>query len=145
MKNTDNILSPAFGLFRYKGKYFYRNLIDMKIYLKRIHFLCKNGYSPVATWETFYWFTNWANEIIKGYIKDRAGTSMTNPYDNTELEDGNEADKIWDKYFSEMQDCLKIMKEYEEVPFSLDSYEEMYKAKDKFFEMFSNVFYSLWD
>ena len=44
-----------------------------------------------------------------------------------------------------MQDCLKIMKEYEEVPFSLDSYEEMYKAKDKFFEMFSNVFYSLWD
>ena len=145
MKSTDNILSPAFGLFRYKGKYFYKNLTDMKIYFQRIGFLLKNGYSPVATWETFNWFTNWANEIIKRYMKDRAGTSMINPYNKNELEDDDEADKIWDKYFSEMQDCLKIMKDYEEVPFSLDSYEEMYKAKDKFFEMFSNVFYSLWD
>ena len=110
MKNTDNILSPAFGLFRYKGKYFYKNLIDIKIYLKRIHFLCKNGYSPVATWETFSWFTNWANEIIEGYMKNRAGTSMINPYDNTELKHDKEADDIWDKYFSEKDIDKKIEK-----------------------------------
>lgn len=145
MKSTDNILSPAFGLFRYKGKYFYRNLIDLKIYFKRIRFLLKNGYSPIATWETYNWFIDWADKIIKEYIKNRNSTSMINPYNKTELEHSNEADKIWDKYFSEMCDCLKVMKEYEGVPFSPDNYEEMYKAKDKFFKMFSNIFYDLWD
>lgn len=145
MKNTDNILSPAFGLFKCKGKYFYRNLVDIKIYFQRINFLLKNGYSPIATWGTCSWFIDWADEIIKGYIKDRVGTSMINPYDKTKFKNDDEADKIWDKYFSEMRGCLKIMKEYEKPPFSPDNYEEMCKAKDKFFKMFSNIFYDLWD
>lgn len=141
MKKRDNILNPAFGLFSHKGKSFYKNLIDIKIYLERVHFLLKRGYSPVAQWETHTWFTCWVDEILKEYLDNRTGTFVKNPYNGNELKLGEEK-MVWDDYLIEMRDCLKVMEKLEHEPFK---FIELYKTKEKFFKMFSNIFYSLWD
>lgn len=50
MKNINNL---TFGLFEYPKRFWYYNLKDIPIFIQRIFFTLKHGYSPVAQWETF--------------------------------------------------------------------------------------------
>lgn len=148
-KKQLTILSPKWGLFR-KGQGLKGHLRDIRIYFQRKKFINEHGYSPVAQWETFMWFTNWAYEILKQYRDHRCGNPTYHPRTGeTMVEVEENLTKVWNRYYDEMIFFLDIMKKYdndEELQLGSSEKDEYYKViKDKFFKMFSNVFYSLWD
>ena len=44
------------GLFGYRGWYWYKNIGDFWILIKRVFFTLNHGYAPQALWETDGWF-----------------------------------------------------------------------------------------
>ena len=62
-----NINKLSFGLFMFHGKSWWRNLKNIPIFIKRVFFTLKHGYSPVAQWETFEWFIAVMREILINY------------------------------------------------------------------------------
>ena len=144
-----NINKLSFGLFMFHGKSWWRNLKDIPIFIKRIFFTLKHGYSPVAQWETFGWFITVMREILVNYRDNRMGTPVVIPnYNIDDLISENKNIEIYNSLLDEMITLLDKMDEnnsaYNDV-----SLEEMHSAmdtaKNKFFELFSKYFYTLWD
>ena len=144
-----NINKLSFGLFMFHGKSWWRNLKDIPIFIKRIFFTLKHGYSPVARWETFCWFIAVMREILINYRDNRTGTPVVIPdYHTDDLISENKNIEIYNNILNEMIELLDKMDEcnstYNDV-----SLEEMHSAmdtaKNKFFELFSKYFYTLWD
>lgn len=124
---------------------------DLKIFIKRIFFTLRHGYSPVAKWETFKWFIDVMKEILHKYRYNRCGTQIV--IDNYWDEDGNccrdeENEKAYDTILDEMLDCLDRMDEsnyiYEDMDY-MSAYNLQCQAKDNFFRLFSKYFYGFWD
>ena len=144
-----NINKLSFGLFMFHGKSWWRNLKDIPIFIKRIFFVLKHGYSPVAQWETFGWFITVMREILVNYRNNRTGTPVVIPdYHTDNLISENKNIEIYNNILNEMITLLDQMDEnnsaYNDV--SLDKmYSAMDTAKNKFFELFSKYFYTLWD
>ena len=139
----------SWGLFMFHGKDWWRNLKDIPIFIKRIFFTLKHGYSPVAQWETFSWFISVMREILINYRDNRTGTPVVIPdYNIDDLISENKNIEIYNNILNEMIKLLDQMDEcnstYNDV-----SLEEMHSAmdtaKNKFFELFSKYFYTLWD
>lgn len=144
--NTNKL---SWGLFMFRGKNRWRNLKDISIFIKRIFFTLKHGYSPVAQWETFEWFIAVMREILINYRNNRMGTPVVIPdYNIDDLISENKNIEIYNNILDEMITLLDQMDEnnsaYKDV-----SLEEMHStmdtAKNKFFELFSKYFYTLWD
>ena len=144
-----NINKLSFGLFMFHGKSWWRNLKDIPIFIKRIFFTLKHGYSPVAQWETFGWFITVIREILVNYRDNRMGTPVVIPdYNIDDLIRENKNIEIYNNILNEMITLLDQMDEnnsaYNDV-----SLEEMHSAmdtaKNKFFDLFSKYFYTLWD
>ena len=144
-----NINKLSFGLFMFHGKSWWRNLKNIPIFIKRIFFTLKHGYSPVAQWETFEWFIAVMREILINYRDNRTGTPVVIPdYHTDDLISENKNIEIYNNILNEMIELLDKMDEcnstYNDV-----SLEEMHSAmdtaKNKFFELFSKYFYTLWD
>ena len=146
MKNINNL---TFGLFNYPKCSWYRNLKDVSIFIKRIFFTLKHGYSPVAQWETFGWFVAVMREILVNYRDNRMGTPVVIPdYNIDDLISENKNIEIYNNILDEMITLLDQMDEnnsaYNDV--SLEEMDSaMDTAKNKFFELFSKYFYTLWD
>ena len=146
MKNINNL---TFGLFNYPKCSWYRNLKDIPIFIKRIFFTLKHGYLPVAQWETFGWFVAVMREILVNYRDNRMGTPVVIPdYNIDDLISENKNIEIYNNILNEMIKLLDQMDEnnsaYNDV--SLDKmYSAMDSAKNKFFELFSKYFYTIWD
>lgn len=143
------ILSPKWGLFR-KGQGLKNHLKDIKIYFERKKFINEHGYSPVAQWETFSWFTEWAYEILKEYRDHRSGNPTFNPRTKESIEaTADVLSPLWNRYFDEMVFFLDVMKRYdtdEELQSGSKEKAKYYEIiTNNFFKMFSNVFYTLWD
>lgn len=147
MKNINNI---TFGLFTYLKRFWYLNLKDIPIFFKRIFFTLKHGYTPAAQWETFGWFIAVMREVLINYRNNRIGTPVVIPdYDIDDLlaSEGKNIE-VYNNVLDEMITLLDKMDEnnsaYNDV-----SLEEMHSAmdtaKDRFFELFSKYFYTLWD
>ena len=144
-----NINKLSFGLFMFHGKSWWRNLKNIPIFIKRIFFTLKHGYSPVAQWETFEWFIAVMREILINYRDNRTGTPVVIPdYHTDDLISENKNIEIYNNILNEMIELLDKMDEcnstyngvsLEEVHSAMDS------AKNKFFELFSKYFYTLWD
>ena len=144
-----NINKLSWGLFMFHGKDWWRNLKDIPIFIKRIFFTLKHGYSPVAQWETFEWFIAVMCEILVNYRDNRTGTPVVIPdYNIDDLINENKNIKIYNNILNEMIKLLDKMDEcnstyngvsLEEMHYAMDS------AKNKFFELFSKYFYTLWD
>ena len=144
-----NINKLSFGLFMFHGKSWWRNLKDIPIFIKRIFFVLKHGYSPVAQWETFGWFITVMREILVNYRDNRTGTPVVIPdYNIDDLISKNKNIEIYNNILNEMIELLDKMDEcnstyngvsLEEMHFAMDT------AKNKFFELFSKYFYTLWD
>ena len=139
----------SWGLFMFHGKDWWRNLKDIPIFIKRIFFTLKHGYSPVAQWETFSWFISVMREILINYRDNRMGTPVVIPgYNIDDLISENKNIEIYNNILNKMIKLLDQMDEnnsaYNDV-----SLEEMHSAmdtaKNKFFELFSKYFYTLWD
>ena len=144
-----NINKLSFGLFMFHGKSWWRNLKDIPIFIKRIFFTLKHGYSPVAQWETFSWFISVMREILVNYRDNRAGTPVVIPnYDADSLISENKNIEIYNNILNEMIELLDKMDECNST-YNGVSLEEMHSAmdsaKNKFFELFSKYFYTLWD
>lgn len=137
------------GLFVFRGKNWWRNLKDIPIFIKRIFFTLKHGYSPVAQWETFGWFIAVMREILINYRDNRMGTPVVIPdYNIDDLISENKNIEIYNSLLDEMIKLLDQMDEnnsaYNDV--SLEKmHSAMDTAKNKFFELFSKYFYTLWD
>ena len=144
-----NINKLSFGLFMFHGKNWWRNLKDIPIFIKRIFFVLKHGYSPAANWETFEWFIAVMREILINYRDNRTGTPVVIPdYDADDLISENKNIEIYNNILNEMIELLDKMDECNST-YNGVSLEEMHSAmdsaKNKFFELFSKYFYTLWD
>ena len=144
-----NINKLSFGLFMFHGKSWWRNLKNIPIFIKRIFFTLKHGYSPVAQWETFEWFIAVMREILINYRDNRTGTPVVIPdYHTDDLISENKNIEIYNNILNEMIELLDKMDECNSTYNSV-SLEEMHSAmdsaKNKFFELFSKYFYTLWD
>ena len=144
-----NINKLSFGLFMFHGKSWWRNLKDIPIFIKRIFFVLKHGYSPVAQWETFSWFISVMREILINYRDNRTGTPVVIPdYHTDDLISENKNIEIYNNILNEMIELLDKMDE-NNLAYNDASLEEMHSAmdsaKNKFFELFSKYFYTLWD
>ena len=144
-----NINKLSFGLFMFHGKSWWRNLKDIPIFIKRIFFTLKHGYSPVAQWETFGWFIAVMREILINYRDNRTGTPVVIPdYNIDDLISENKNIEIYNNILNEMIELLDKMDECNST-YNGVSLEEMHSAmdsaKNKFFELFSKYFYTLWD
>ena len=137
------------GLFMFHGKNWWRNLKDIPIFFQRIFFTLKHGYSPVAQWETFEWFIAVMREILINYRDNRTGTPVVIPdYHTDDLISENKNIEIYNNILNEMIELLDKMDECNST-YNGVSLEEMHSAmdtaKNKFFELFSKYFYTLWD
>ena len=144
--NTNKL---SFGLFMFHGKNWWRNLKNIPIFIKRIFFTLKHGYSPVAQWETFEWFIAVMREILINYRDNRTGTPVVIPdYHTDDLISENKNIEIYNNILNEMIELLDKMDECNST-YNGVSLEEMHSAmdsaKNKFFELFSKYFYTLWD
>ena len=144
-----NINKLSFGLFMFHGKSWWRNLKDIPIFIKRIFFTLKHGYSPVAQWETFEWFIAVMREILINYRDNRMGTPVVIPdYHTDDLISENKNIEIYNNILNEMIELLDKMDEcnstYNGVSLE-ERHSSMDSAKNKFFELFSKYFYTLWD
>ena len=144
-----NINKLSFGLFMFHGKSWWRNLKDIPIFIKRIFFTLKHGYSPVAQWETFGWFITVMREILVNYRDNRTGTPVVIPdYNIDDLISENKNIEIYNNILNEMITLLDKMDE-NNLAYNDVSLEEMHSAmdtaKNKYFELFSKYFYTLWD
>ena len=144
-----NINKLSFGLFMFHGKSWWRNLKDIPIFIKRIFFTLKHGYSPVAQWETFSWFISVMREILVNYRDNRMGTPVVIPdYNIDDLISENKNIEIYNNILNEMIELLDKMDEcnstYNDVSLE-ERHSAMDTAKNKFFELFSKYFYTLWD
>ena len=144
-----NINKLSWGLFMFHGKDWWRNLKDIPIFIKRIFFTLKHGYSPVAQWETFGWFITVMREILVNYRDNRTGTPVVIPdYNIDDLISENKNIEIYNNILNEMIELLDKMDECNST-YNGVSLEEMHSAmdsaKNKFFKLFSKYFYTLWD
>ncbi len=139
------------GLFVFRGKNWWRNLKDIPIFIKRIFFTLKHGYSPVAQFETFEWFMDVMKEILTNYRYNRMGSPVV--IDNFfDVKEENSNDVVNEEEYNAILDrmivLLDLMDEHNQLYNDMDWKEADKKkedAKNEFFKLFSEQFYGLWD
>lgn len=144
--------------FNHKGKYWYKNIKEIPLYFKLMHYLIKHGYDEYATWEIFNWFTEVMKSILINYNANRFGTPIIlENYFELLKSDANvdeENERAWDHIIKRMIELLELMdernskynsKEYDGTDGYNRMHDEMCAAKDEFFVLFSKYFYHLWD
>ena len=139
------------GLFVFRGKDWWRNLKDIPIFIKRIFFTLKHGYSPVAQFETFEWFMDVMKEILTNYRYNRMGSPVVidNFFDVKEENSNDVAnEEAYNAILDRMIVLLDLMDEHNQLYNDMDWKEADKKkedAKNEFFKLFSEQFYGLWD
>ncbi|MDY4577897.1 MAG: hypothetical protein SO471_08025 [Anaerobutyricum hallii] len=139
------------GLFVFRGKNWWRNLKDIPIFIKRIFFTLKHGYSPVAQFETFEWFMDVMKEILTNYRYNRMGSPVV--IDNFfDVKEENSNDVVNEEEYNAILDrmivLLDLMDEHNQLYNDMNWKEADKKkedAKNEFFKLFSEQFYGLWD
>lgn len=133
------ILNPSYGLFNCHG--IKENVKDTWRYLKRVVYLLRHGYSPIANWDFQAYFCALAKEIL-GRADEWIGYPLMHP-DLSEEE--NKA--RWES------DCARMVNLLEEMEnddwgggwAAKEWYERREVIKEEFFKLFSFYFYSLWE
>lgn len=104
------------------------------------------GYSDTDINELYQWFIDTMRPMIKQFRKS------TNSFPPSYLDE-----KEWDKTLKEMDNCLYMMDEQHVIDYykykydnltieqSTKIYETMTKNKDKFFNLFKEHFYDMWN
>ena len=106
------------GLFGYRGWYWYKNIGDFWILIKRVFFALKHGYAPQALWETDRWFIGVMREILTNYKDNRVFTGF-----------------FFNEGLNEEEDIAKTDKELEQMIRLLDKMDMGYcDDKDPFKE-----------
>lgn len=112
----------------------------------------KRGYSYGDVWDMDYWFMRTAKPMLI-HLRDHG---MGIPFDLYQEGAENERE-VWEAVLTAMIHCLDLMDEENAEKYlgiadddhSIESYNKvtnlMEENKNKFFELFSKHFYSLWD
>lgn len=112
----------------------------------------KRGYSYGDIWDMDYWFMRTVKPMLT-HLRDR-GIGVPN---DLYLQDADNERLIWENTLTEMISCLELMDEdnaekhlgIKDDDYSSESYKKvtnlMEESKNRFFELFSKHFYSLWD
>ena len=135
----------------FHGKSWWRNLKDIPMFIKRIFFVLKHGYSPVAQWEIYEWFMSVMKEILTNYRYNRMGSPVV--IDNFfDVKEENSNDVVNEEEYNAILDrmivLLDLMDEHNQLYNDMDWKEADKKkedAKNEFFKLFSEQFYGLWD
>ena len=128
---TNNL---TFGLFNSRSPI--SNLKDIPIYFKRLAFLLKHGYSPMAQWETYHWFICVMREIFTFYKNERVGDILIEDVPEDKWKDMN--DELYDN-------LLSLLDDMDEEKYYPNDTIKMEQAKEEFFKLFSKYFYDFWD
>ena len=136
----------ASGLFGFRGRNWWLNILDIPVFLKRVCFTLRHGYAPQAQWETYSWFIAVMREVLDFYANRRMGDVPTPGLTKEENKE------YYDALYKHMRSLLDIMDEsYYEYTDTLTveeqhkRYDEAVAAKDEFFKLFAKQFYNLWD
>lgn len=146
--------SLTWGLYNTNPKYpiyFIKNTIkDFFIMLKRIPYVIRHGYYPQATFETYAYMIDIWKDILTWYRNNRSGTEIV-----IDLLDGNSVNHDWyaenEKTYNEKLD--KMLAELDIMAIDpldcIDGYEagdiKRQKAAERFFNIFKDLFFGLWD
>ena len=127
------------GLFGYRGKYWFKNIRDLGILIKRVFFTLHHGYSPQALWETDGWFIGVMREILTDYKDNRVFTGFFFNKGLNEEEDIAKTDK-------ELEQMIRLLDKMDmDYCDNKDSFKESERAKNKFFILLSKYFFYLWE
>ena len=127
------------GLFGYRGWYWYKNIGDFWILIKRVFFALKHGYAPQALWETDGWFIGIMREILTNYKDNRVFTGFFFNKGLNEEEDIAKTDK-------ELEQMIRLLDKMDmDYCDNKDSFKESERAKNKFFILLSKYFFYLWE
>lgn len=127
-----------------RKKYWYENIKGIPLYFELMHHLIKHGYDEYATWGTYDWFIYTIKDILTTYRAQHEGY----PVVSWNKEEQEAFEKEFDTDIDTMIALLDDMDEENPKYKGYDTdlmYDEMDAAKDKFFELFSKHFYSLWN
>lgn len=150
MKKTNNL---SWALFNFRGRYFWRNIKDIPIFIERIFFTLKHGYAPQAKFETFNWFIDTIYEILTWHRYHRVGTGyiLDEPVDLNNKEQDERNIKAYNDGLDRMIELLDQMNEDNEMYDNLEpdgwkkKSEMIEAATEEFFKLFNKYFYYLWD
>ena len=127
------------GLFGYRGKYWFKNIRDLGILIKRVFFTLHHGYSPQALWKTDGWFIGVMREILTNYKDNRVFTGFFFNKGLNEEEDIAKTDK-------ELEQMIRLLDKMDmDYCDNKDSFKESERAKNKFFILLSKYFFYLWE
>ena len=127
------------GLFGYRGWYWYKNIGDFWILIKRVFFTLNHGYAPQALWETDGWFVGIMREILTNYKDNRVFTGFFFNEGLNEEEDIAKTDK-------ELEQMIRLLDKMDMgYCDNKDSFKESERAKNKFFILLSKYFFYLWE
>lgn len=135
--------------FQHKGKYWYKNIKKIPLYFRLMHHLITHGYDEYATWETFDWFIDTMREVLKTYRYGHIGYPVAS-FDDEEAQEAAcvDYDADLDRMIALLDDMDEDNPKYNTDEYYSDwkkKYDDMHKAKDEFFVLFSKYFYNLWD
>ena len=135
-KGTHNLSA---GLFGYHGWYWYKNIGDFWILIKRVFFTLNHGYAPQALWETDRWFIGVMREILTNYKDNRIFTGFFFNEGLNEEEDIAKTDK-------ELEQMIRLLDKMDMgYCDNKDPFKESERAKNKFFILLSKYFFYLWE
>ena len=127
------------GLFGYRGWYWYKNIGDFWILIKRVFFTLNHGYAPQALWEIDGWFVGIMREILTNYKDNRVFTGFFFNEGLNEEEDIAKTDK-------ELEQMIRLLDKMDmDYCDNKDSFKESERAKNKFFILLSKYFFYLWE
>lgn len=133
--------------YRIKNKLIY-DIDSLKARCQRF----RRGYSYGDVWDMDFWFMRTVKPMLT-HLRDH-GIGIPN---DLYLQDADNERILWENTLTEMISCLELMNEdnvekyleIENKDFSVEDYEKkwalMEENKNRFFELFSKHFYSLWD
>ena len=126
--------------FHWPMRYWYRNVANIPGYFRAMHHLIKYGYDEYATWETFDWFIDTMKSVLTEYRNTHSGYPVFT-MESMDDETIDEFAKRYDEGIDRMIELLDLMDEKDLIRIQ----KEKDKAKEEFFELFSEYFYTLWD
>ena len=139
MKKFKGFHNLSAGLFGYRGWYWYKNIGDFWILIKRVFFALNHGYAPQALWETDGWFIGVMREILTGYRNNRNFVGFFDSETKTEEENERKTNKLLDHMIG-LLDKMELDYMYDEK-----TIKESDKARAEFFALFCKYFYSFCD
>ena len=138
-KKFKGIHNLSAGLFGYRGWYWYKNIGDFWILIKRVFFTLNHGYAPQALWETDGWFVGIMREILTDYRNNRSFVGFFDGETKTEEENKRKTNELLD-HMIDLLDKIEL-----DYICNEKTMKESDKARTEFFTLFCKYFYNCFD